>query len=221
MNLRKKKEKIPKPIKEGKNQDMNGKEVEVSKKKKSNGAKKKKRRKDSTGKMWGKEIALALINLTFIAGLFYILGQLPSRATQLKALRTQSLVVPVSDVDIQKFELKQNIEDIKTISDFFPNDQGLIDFVNEIEKIKSDGSVVGFSFVSKDAVIDKTQNAGLPLVINFVGTWEEIDRDLKRVQELPYMFRPITVTANEIRQDGVVDFNYGGFLYVDKSLEKN
>lgn len=172
--------------------------------------------------VWAKDIGLGLLNLVFIIGLVYILSQLPIKSAQLKSLREAAYKPTVSNLDVQKFELDKNAEDISKLKAVFPNEEGLIKYVDELEKIKADGTIVGYSFASKDPVRDKSKNSGFPVIIEFAGSWENIERDMKRVQELPFLFRVVSVDAEElIENGGVIDLRYGGFLYVDKSLEKN
>ncbi|QQS38915.1 hypothetical protein IPM62_06070 [Candidatus Woesebacteria bacterium] len=172
--------------------------------------------------IWVKDIFLGIINLAFLFGLVYLLGQIPQRAGQIKSLRSQSVLnTEADDMTVLKFDYENNIESIEKIKKAYPTDDGLIAFMGEIEKLKTEGSVVGFTFASDIPVPDKTKNFGFPIIIMLSGSWERISADIIKIQNLPYVFRPVTFDAEEIPEEGRVEVKYGGFLYVDKSLEKN
>ena len=111
-------------------------------------------------------------------------------------------------------------EKITRLQTIFPNDTGIVNFVKEIEKLKAGGIVRGISFVSQEAVRDKTKALGIPFVIELEGSWADIDATLTTIQKLPYLFRAVTVETN-INEEGIVNYKYGGFLYVDESLAKS
>lgn len=171
---------------------------------------------------WVRELTLGVINLVFAVALAYLLIQLPQRAAEVKVLRGSELDISEDGgFKINKFELDKNKEKADRLIALFPDEQGLLTFVDEIEKLKREGSVVDFSFASKDPVVDKTNNFGIPMVIELKGTWGQIDQDLQKIQKLPFLFRPVSFNAGLIEDEGVIDLRYGGFLYVDESLEKN
>ena len=172
--------------------------------------------------IWTKDIILGVINLVFLLGLTYLLTKLPIRASELKTLR--NLDVKTSNtvaLDTREFDIESSKEKSDRLKSLFQDEQGIIEFVNEVEKLKVDGGVVDLYFASANPVRDKTNSFGVPIVIQFAGSWEAIDNDLQSIQNLPYLFRPIEVEIRESTVDGVVELEYGGFLYVDKSLEKN
>lgn len=182
----------------------------------------KKIKKKRKGFVWLKDTVLAVVNITFIIILIYLLQQMPSKAKEINSLRSTSITSKsVGTGEVQFFDLDTNKEKIEALTGVFPDEDKLLQFVAAIEEIRDTGSVVGFTFGSENPVLDKTKNLGLPIRIDLRGSWEEISRDIERIQKLPYLFRPVTFDAQELPQEGYVEVKYGGFLYVDKSLEKN
>jgi hypothetical protein len=67
-------------------------------------------------------------------------------------------------------------------------------------------------------VRDGTTRLGVPVVVNFNGSWDQIDKDMRDIQLAPFLFRPITIEAHITAEEGVIELMYGGFLYVDESF---
>ncbi len=179
------------------------------------------KKKKSGIRLYIKEIILAVINIVFIALLIVFLLRLPSAATELNNLRTTDIRSSTKgDFEINELELKASQEQSDRLKTLFPNEEGIINFVDEIEKLKVDGTVTDFSFASIDAIQDTTGNYGVPIVIVLNGSWEQIGTDIQKIQKLPYLFRPINITA-EPKEEGVIELKYGGFLYVSESIGKN
>jgi hypothetical protein len=185
------------------------------------GAKKKTNRKKISFKML--IMVISLVNVLVFASIFLILNGTKQKAQELKSLRNASAGAEQrSKVEIADLEIKSNIEKSDFLGTLFPDDSGLIEFVKEIEVLKTQGTVKEFSFANENSVRDKTQADGIPFILRMVGTWEEIDRDLIRLQEVPFLQRAVTLDIRVIGENrDSVDFRYGGFLYVDESLKKN
>ena len=179
--------------------------------------------KKRTKSIWIKDIVLAILNVGFVIGLIYLLNRLPTRANEVKSLRSNAQLVNTAgeNTEILQFELDLTAEDYEKLQDLYPDEERLLSFVDEIENLRTNGTVVGFTFASKDPVVDKTKNLGLPIIIDMEGSWEAISQDIQTIQALPFLFRPVTFDAEEDREDNVVKLKYGGFLYVDESFEEN
>jgi len=170
--------------------------------------------------IWLKDIILGILNITFIMALVFLMRKLPSKANEIRSLRNSSLLSQSeADADIQEFDIEQNQESIEKIKRLFPKEKDLLNFVSDIENLKQEGSVISFNFASKDPVTDKTKNTGLPILIEMEGSWEQIGKDIKKVQELDYIFRPVSFYSEESPNDGLISVQYGGFLYVDESFK--
>ena len=162
-----------------------------------------------------KDIILGLINVVTIVFLIIILTKFPQKSEELKSLRNESLMVR----SIGSFEIIE-IEDKKTKADklnnLFLDEGGVVDFVNEVEKIKSQGrSIVKVTFASGKAIKDRTENFGVPIVIEMKGGWDAIGMDLEEIEKLPFLFRSAVIEAEINEEDAaVIDFKYGVFLYV-------
>jgi len=173
-------------------------------------------------RIWLKDILLGIINVVFIFGLIFLLNKLPQKAEKAKALRSASQLITFRDTtELQKFELDSNTENIQKLIALFASEDTLLTFVEDVEKLKETGTVTGFTFASAVPVADNTKNLGLPIIIEFSGTWDAINADIKTIQSLPILFRPVTFDAEEVPEESVVNLKYGGFLYVDESFEKN
>jgi hypothetical protein len=161
------------------------------------------------------------INIILLVLTFVILVNMPKKSDELKALKNQELdVIKSSGVQTSDLEVGTTAEKIVRLQSIFPDDTGIVNFVKEIEKLKDGGIVKGISFVSQEAVRDRTKALGIPFVIELEGSWADIDTTLTTIQKLPYLFRAITIETN-INEEGIVNYKYGGFLYVDESLAKS
>lgn len=166
-------------------------------------------------------LLVGFINLVLIIVTFLILSNLSTKAADLKKIKNEELDALASlKVQPSDLEIKSNTEKIDKLNKLFPNESGLVNFVKEIEKLKTGGIIKGISFVSQEPVRDKTKYLGIPFVIEAEGSWEQIDASLGEIQKLPFLIRAVTVEVNVIDAN-LVNFKYGGFIYVDESLAKN
>lgn len=161
----------------------------------------------------------AVLNVIALIMSIYLLGTFNQKSNELKELINAQLnAQQSSQVNLADLEIKSNQEKADKIIALFPNDQGLLDFIQIIEDKSKQGTIVNFTFASKEPVRDSTARLGIPVVVNFRGSWQDIDRDLREIQKSPFLFRPITIEASITAEENVVEFMYGGFLYVDDSF---
>jgi Tfp pilus assembly protein PilO len=168
-------------------------------------------------------VIVTVINLLALGFLFYVLSNLKGEAINLKKLRSASIdAQEKSKVEVADLQIQSYIDKSDYLMSLFPDESGLIDFVKEIEKLKNEGVVKNFAFANEDAVHDKTKVLGIPFVLRMEGTWEQIDSDLKKIQSMPFIVRAVTLDIQVKEEEtNLIDFRYGGFIYVDESLAKN
>ena len=164
---------------------------------------------------------LAFINLIGVAGIIYFNRKIPEKALEVKSFRSEQLGISAQNSEIIKRDIEESKELADKLFSLFPDDEGLVNFANELDRIKAEGKIVGFSFATEEAVKDKTGSIGIPVLIEIKGTWAEIDTDLQKIQKLPYLLRPIQVSAAPAPEEGLIDLKFGGFLYVGKDFGKN
>ena len=162
-------------------------------------------------------------NLIFMFLLAFFLVKLPGKANELKRLRNASFRASSEGrTEIAKFEIESVRERADKLANLFPDESGLVDFVNDIEKIKEEGVVTRLSFASTEVVRDRTGYYGIPVIIHFRGSWSQIDTDLQKIQKLHFLFRAVSIKAEVFsEEENVVELSYGGFLYVDDKLGKD
>lgn len=177
--------------------------------------------KDYGKRLTTRAVVVLGINLVGIITLMIILGKLPAKAVELKGLKNSILTVEQSsEVNFADLELKSNKELAEKLLVLYPDEVGLINFVQEIEKLKKQGIVTNFSFANQTPVRDRTKYLGIPIAIEIKGNWHQISDVLVDLQELAYLFRPVSMSTQPDSENGLIKVRYGGFLYVDESLEK-
>jgi len=170
-----------------------------------------------------KAVVLALINLIAVAAIVFLLDRLELKAQEVKRLRS----IQLSATRGEPFSaLRTDVEAAETktgeLVKYFPDSQGLIAFVGEIDKLKAEGVVTGFSFANEESIKDKTGSFGLPVLIELRGSWAAVDSALGRIMSLPYLLRAIRVEVSPSLEDpALIDFKFGGFLYVDKNFSQD
>src|SRR3989344_3239271 len=156
---------------------------------------------DSEGRsiLSSKDVILGIINLISIGLLIFILFQFPKKAEELRKLRTEEFLNE-SSVAFEFTEVEKSLEKANTLQGLFLEESGF-------KKV---------AFASQQSVKDRTGNFGIPVVIELTGTWEAIDRDLQKIDKLPFLFRAANISIEPSETDpGVLVFKYGLFLYVD------
>ncbi|MBN1168627.1 hypothetical protein JXA63_01935 [Candidatus Woesebacteria bacterium] len=161
-----------------------------------------------------------ITDIIVFALLFFFLGLVRKKAVALNGLiNTYQNAQRSSQVNFADLEIKSNKEKADKIVELFPNEKKFLEFIKIIEEKSGDGgSVVNFTFATKEPVRDSTTRLGIPVVVNFKGSWGQIDKDLRDIQSAPFLFRPITIEAKNTAEEGVVELMYGGFLYIDESF---
>ncbi len=169
-----------------------------------------------------RDVILGIINLISLVLLIIILTRFPIKAQELKELRIQS-VKNESSVSFEFVEIEASKEKSGQLENLFPDESGIVDFVSQVEKLKTEGGAIEkITFASQEVVMDKTGNYGIPVIIKLNGAWESIGQDLQKIQKLPFLLRAISIDAEPNKEnESMIQFKYGGFLYVDTRLGEN
>jgi len=163
---------------------------------------------------------LLLVNFLMLVFSGYLIVSLPGKARDLNKVKSDEQKVKESkNVDITGLEYQPTKDSVDRLENYYPTEAGVIAFIEAIEKLKVDGYLKNFSLVSQNAVKDKTGSYGIPFIVEIDGNWEKINVSLQELQKLPYLVRAVNVEANIVGQD-LINFKYGGFLYVSDNLAK-
>jgi len=180
----------------------------------------KKKPKNKEG-LFIKVAILSLANLSCLGALLFLLLNFPEKAREVKILRNTSLASLQLDTDALRIELANHKVKLDKLFALFPaGEADLLEFINEIDKLKNEGLVTSFSFASNRPVKDRTGFDGLPIIIEFRGSWNQIDWGLKRLESLPFVVRAINLEISRL-SEGAVSLKYGGILYVDEKFASN
>ncbi len=158
-------------------------------------------------------IILGIINILLFAGLtiFIIkIGNLP------ETLEQDSLTEINYDEGVLRSQLAANEERISFIENFIADEQRLVDFVGELDQMKKNGIVDNFSFVSNQKVTDKTSTMGYPIKISVNGDINKITQAIEEIQDLPYLFRPVSFDLSKNSNDNIYILDYGILLYINE-----
>lgn len=167
-----------------------------------------------------KVLILAVFSVVGIVVVFVLLSQMTTTAEEIKKIKQES----ASEEDMANYaflesEIVHYQEEIDELNSLFASDSEIIIFVQEIDRLKREGVVQSFSFVSNDAIKDKSGNAGIPISIVMKGNEEQLDAALRNIQSLPFLLRAVqTEISKEVNDEGIEEtiLNYGGFLYVEE-----
>ncbi|KKQ45938.1 MAG: hypothetical protein US62_C0007G0013 [Candidatus Woesebacteria bacterium GW2011_GWA1_37_8] len=161
-----------------------------------------------------RDVVLGVVNVVAIALLFFILTKIPAKVEEYKKLNLE--IQKYSEKpEVGRFQIEQNKEKYEKLNSAFLIETKIVNFVNAIEEIKTEGSSISkITFTNESAVKDKTGNLGYPLIIDLTGTWEAISLDLEKIDRLPYLFRVVRVESEKL-VDNVILLKYGGVLYVE------
>lgn len=175
---------------------------------------------DSTGIQVKSFIGLFIVDVLLLVASVFLIINLPKKATELnKARSEEQKVIESKKIDVTSLEYAPTKESVDRLSSFYPQEDGLIDFIEMIEVLKGDGKVKNFSLVGQDAVKDRTGAYGIPFIVEFEGSWEDINLSLQEFQKLPYLVRAVDIEIKLV-DTKTINFKYGGFLYVSDKLAK-
>jgi hypothetical protein len=165
-----------------------------------------------------KDIILGAINLVTIALLVFLLVKLPVRAEEFKTARNESLKYQIGS-PLELPDIADSLEMAQSVEDVFLDTSGIVEFVSRVEAIKDQGgTITKLSFTNQTAVRDKTGNYGIPVIIEMRGNMNEMTADLEKLRNLPFLFRPVSIEiAPNIDNPAILDFKYGGMIYVDET----
>ena len=166
-----------------------------------------------------KDITLGVINFVLLVILIILLTKLPQKSLESKNLRAQEIINqtnPTSEyADVP--DAQKKVDDMKKL---FLNETGIVDFVNQVEALKTTNPVIQkVTFASQKAIADKTGNFGIPVIVQLSGGWQDIGSALEKIQSLHFLFRAVNLDIQHSKDDpNVVIFNYGVILYVNDEL---
>lgn len=174
-----------------------------------------------------KDVILGVVNLLSVIFFVIMIVNFPKKSQELKNLKIQEIKNEMA-ANMETNEIDLVKPKVEKIDNYFLDEAGIVNFVNDVELQKSEGGAISkVSFASQKAVADKTGNYGVPIVIELTGGWEVIDSDLQKIDKLPYLFRPVKVEIEYDEENPdeenpkMVVYKYGIFLYVRESLGKN
>lgn len=168
-----------------------------------------------------KKVAVLLVlNFVLFISTIILLRNISDKSVEIK--RGRSLKVGASDIK-NKFllaDLESHKNQAEKLENLFPDDTKLINFVREIDLLKKEGVISSFSFASENVVNDRTGYPGLPVIIEFKGSLEKVDGAMRKIQNLPFIIRSVTVDLRRL-PDNTIVLKYGSFLYVDEKFNQN
>ena len=165
-----------------------------------------------------KEIILAIVDILTVGIMIFLLLKLPEEAQEVRRLKNENIQTK-ENISLQVADINVNKERADSLKGAFLNDSGVVDFVKEVESLKTGGTVTKLSFPSPKAVKDKTGNFGIPVAITLRGTLSQMEIDLKKLEDLPFLFRAVTIEVQPVLEEAEkLELKYGGFLYVEDKL---
>lgn len=166
-----------------------------------------------------KDIILGIINLITIIFLIFLLTMFPQKSVELKNEKIKEIQSQINPI-LQYGTLDGELQKAVKLESLFADESGVVDFVGAVEKLKGEkSSIQKVTFASQAAVKDKMGIFGIPVIIELKGNWQSIGPDLEKIQTLPFLFRPVNISAAPSKDDpGVIIFSYGGLLYVNDKL---
>lgn len=168
-----------------------------------------------------RDIFLNVINLILLLVLIVLLGKLGDKADQLKKARSEQ-TINTSLVSLDVVKIDKYYPMALSLEKLFLDEEGIVNFVNDVEKLKSDqSSIVRVSFTSQKPIEDKTKNYGVPVIIEMRGNWGQFANDIAGIRSLPYLFRTVKIDVEPLEEEGLLELEYGGILYVKDGLVQN
>jgi len=164
-------------------------------------------------------VFLLVLNGLLLVGILILVLELPKKAGEIAQIRSERIRT-VEDVEIASFEVGQALEKTVRLEGLFADENGLLNFYNRMDEIKAEGVVSGYSFIGNDALRDRSGYAVLPFSVKMLGSWEQIKSTLNKISGLGYMTRAVKVDYG-LTEEGLVDFSYGGVLYVSSNFTQN
>ncbi|KKQ56370.1 MAG: hypothetical protein US75_C0007G0076 [Candidatus Woesebacteria bacterium GW2011_GWC1_38_13] len=165
-------------------------------------------------------VMLIILDIILFSISLYFIVNLPKKAEELNKVRSdEQKVVESKKIDVTGLEHIPTKESVDKLSTYFPEEAGIINFIERLERLREEGYIKNFSLVGQNAVQDKTSFYGLPFIIEFEGSWENVEVSLQEFQKLPYLVRAINVEVKTLDENRI-SFKYGGFLYVSEKLAK-
>ena len=165
-------------------------------------------------------VMLLILNTILFGASLYFIVNLPKKAEELNKVRSdEQKVVESKKIDVTGLEYIPTKESVDKLNSYFPEEAGIINFIERLESLREEGYIKNFSLVGQNAVQDKTSAYGLPFIVEFEGSWENIEVSLQEFQKLPYLVRAINVEVKTLDENRI-NFKFGGFIYVSEKLAK-
>ena len=177
-----------------------------------------------TQKEFRKVYAMIFISIVGLVITFVLLNRMSASSEEIYNLKKEgnssSDVTTIAFLKEENSHLEDKMNDLRGL---FAQQSEIIQFVEEIDRLKREGVIQQVSFVTNDVIKDRSGNYGYPVTIVMSGSEEQVDASLRNIQSLPFLLRGVdTEISREVNEEGaeVINLVYGGFLYVEK-LETN
>lgn len=164
---------------------------------------------------------LGFFDLICFVVLLWLLNQLPVKAENLKKLNNLKIKNLSSNTSTIESEIMVNKTKSEKLQVLFPDETGLVNFIKEMERLKSEAVIADFSFVSNKVLKDKTGLYGLPFTFELRGKKETLGQALAKIDKLPFMTRAVDIEIKKLDEEEGFIFKFGGLLYVDESFYKD
>lgn len=158
-----------------------------------------------------------LLALIFLGLLLNGLRQKTSEMKKMKVLSDQASQINLENLESEVVENKDKSGQLEAV---FPNEESLLEFIKEIDKLKKDKQLTYFSFAADNILKDKTGYLGLPLVFETKGSWQELSASLASIYRLPFLIRAINLEVRQVAEKEM-NLKFGGILYVSKNFNQN
>ncbi len=172
---------------------------------------------EGLSKLTLKVLIFSVIDFIFLILLAWFLTKLGPKTTELKKMKNLLVQAKQIDLDAIQKTLLENKEKSEKLATVLPNEDELIEFINQIDLLKKEKKINSFSFVADKPMKDKTGFFGLPLIIESKGSWQEINETLKSIDQLPYLIRGLNLEI-KLLSDKEIMLKFAGILYVSQNF---
>jgi len=172
-------------------------------------------------KLYWRLIIAAILALILIGGIFFSMTKLKTLVLEMEQKRGQ--LEALSQQEINSKRLSLNLaslsKQIEVIEKATPDEKGIIEFINQLEKIEKESGVVmgGFNFTTDQPKVDKAGRFYFELAIQASGSRQNLRSFLEKVLALPFLLKIQLIDFNNLGDENP-KMTFRAWLYVDKEF---
>ena len=166
-------------------------------------------------------LAAVVLGLILIGGIFFSVAKLRTLVLEMGQKRGQLVALSKQEVSSKRLSLNLASLDkqIRMIEKATPDEKGIIEFINQLEKFEKETEVTisGFNFTTDQPRVDKAGRFYIELSIEASGSRQNLRSFLEKILALPVLIKTQLINFNNLGEENP-KMTFRAWFYVNEEF---